>query len=123
MSYTTSFTFPIGNGDLTGDELTLNEKSYAIKYKDGTYFNLGKLLKREKFYCPFHGSHSHYNNIFVFENNPDMKLVPDNVNVDIFHNNKLFYETPSLRLGGKKTNRKRKSRKVKKSRRKSTRRR
>ena len=121
MSYTRGFTFPIGDGNLTGDELTLNEKTYAIKYKDGTYFNLGKLLKREKFYSPFHESYSHYNKIFVFEKKPDMKLLPDNVTVDTFHNNPLFYET--LRVGGKKTNRKRKSRKVKKSRRKSTRRR
>jgi len=104
---------------LTGDELTLNDKSYSIKYKNGNDFNLGKLIRREKSYSPFHESYSIYNNIFVFENKPDMSLVPDSV--DVFHNKKIFYET--VPTGGKKPNRKRKSRKVKKNRRKSTRRR
>jgi len=51
---------------LTGDELTLNDKSYSIKDKNGNDFNLGKLIKREKTYSPFHESYSLYNNILFY---------------------------------------------------------
>lgn len=101
---------------LTGNELTINDKSYSIKDKDGKNFILGKLLKREAFCDPFHGSCSSWNNVFVFENMPDKSLVPDGVSS--YYNTKKFNEVAS---GGKKT--KRKSRKVKKNRRKLTRRR
>jgi len=76
---------------LTGDELTLNDKSYSIQYNNGEQFNLGKLLKRAKFYSPFHGSYSLYNTIFEFENNPIMDFVP--CGIEMFHNKKMFYET------------------------------
>lgn len=65
---------------LTGNELTLNDKSYSIKDKNGNDFHLGKLLKREKAYSPFHESYSLDNNIFEFENAPDKNLVPAGVN-------------------------------------------
>jgi hypothetical protein len=75
---------------LTGDELTLNDKSYSITDKNGNEFNLGKLIKREKTYSPFHESYSSYNNIFEFENMPDKSLVPDGVNG--YYNTKKFNE-------------------------------
>jgi hypothetical protein len=101
---------------LTGDELTLNDKSYSMKYKNGDYFYLGKLLKRGKTYSPFHDSHSLYNNIFVFENMPDKSLVL----YDEYYNKKMFDE---VTIGGKRKSKKRNSKKVKKNRRKLTRRR
>jgi hypothetical protein len=103
---------------LTGDELTLNDKSYSIKDKNGNDFNLGKLLKREKEYSSFHETYSSYNNIFEFENMPDKSLVPAGVNG--YYNIKMFDE---VNTGGKRKNKKRKSNKVKKNRRKLTRRR
>lgn len=103
---------------LTGDELTLNDKSYSIKDKNGNDFNLGKLLKREKTYSPFHESYSLYNNVFEFENTPDKSLVPAGVND--YYNTKMFNEVTT---GGKRKSKKRKSKKVKKNRRKLTRRR
>jgi hypothetical protein len=103
---------------LTGDELTLNDKSYSIKDKNGNDFNLGKLLKRDKTYSPFHESYSLYNNIFEFENKPDKSLVPAGVNG--YYNTKMFNEVTT---GGKRKSKKRKSRKVKKNLRKLTRRR
>jgi hypothetical protein len=60
---------------LTGDELTINDKCYLIKYNNGCVFYLGKLLKREKSYSYFYETYSNYNNIFEFENMPDKKLV------------------------------------------------
>ena len=103
---------------LTGNELTLNDKSYSIKDKNGNDFNLGKLLKREKTYSQFHESQSLYNNIFEFENMPDKSLVPAGVNG--YYNTKMFNE---VNAGGKRKNKKRKSKKVKKNLRKLTRRR
>jgi hypothetical protein len=94
---------------LTGDELTLNDKSYSIKDKNGKDFNLGKLLKREKTYSPFHESYSLYNNVFQFENVPDKSLVPAGVNG--YYNIKMFNEVTT---GGKRKSKKRKSKKVKK---------
>ena len=44
---------------LTGDELTLNDKSYSIKDKNGNDFNLGKLLKRAKWCAPYEGGVHH----------------------------------------------------------------
>jgi len=76
---------------LTGDELTINEKSYTIQYKNGETFFVGKLLKREKFFSPFHGCYSLYNTIFEFEQKPDMNLVLHSL--DAFHNQKMFYGT------------------------------
>ena len=102
---------------LAGDELTLNDKSYSIKDKNGNDFNLGKLLKREKLYSPFHEAYSSYNNSFKFENMPDKSLVPDGVNG--YYNTKMFNEVTN---GGKRKNKKRKSKKVKKNLRKLTRR-
>jgi len=75
---------------LTGDELTLNDKSYLIKDKNGNDFTLGKLLKREKTYSPFHETYSLYNNFFEFENMPDKNLVPHGVNS--YYNTKMFNE-------------------------------
>jgi len=73
---------------LTGDELTLNDKSYSIKDINGIDFNLGKLLKREKTYCLFHQAYSLYSNKFEFENMPNKKIVPSGVNS--YHNIKMF---------------------------------
>jgi hypothetical protein len=89
---------------LTGDELTLNDKSYSITDKNGNEFNLGKLIKREKFYSPFHESYSSYNNIFEFENMPDKSLVPNGVTD--YYKTKKFTEvtvipSPSLSIGSK----------------------
>jgi hypothetical protein len=75
---------------LTGDELTLNDKSYSIKDKNGNDFNLGRLLERKKAYCHFHGSYSLYNNYFKFENMPPRSLVL--CSVDDYHNTKMFNE-------------------------------
>jgi len=102
---------------LTGDELTLNEKSYSIKDKNGNDFNLGKLLKRDKTFNPSHDSESLYNDIFVFGNMPDKSLVP--AGVTDYYNTKKFNEVTN---GGKRKNKKRKSKKVKKNLRKLTRR-
>jgi hypothetical protein len=74
---------------LTGDELTLNDKSYSMQY-NGEIFSLGKLLKREKYYSPFHGSYSLYNNIFEFENKQGNLAID---NIGMVHNKKMFYET------------------------------
>jgi len=49
---------------LTGDELIIN-RSYLIKDASGNDIILGKLLKREKAYSPFHESYSGYNNSFT----------------------------------------------------------
>ncbi len=38
------------SGSLTGDELTLNDKSYSIKDSNGNDFYLGKLITREKWF-------------------------------------------------------------------------
>ena len=73
---------------LTGNELTLNNKSYSIKDKNGNDFYLGKLLKREKAFSPFQESYSLYNNIFEFENPPDKDFVPAGVNH--YYNTKIF---------------------------------
>jgi len=73
---------------LTGDQLTLHDISYSIKDRNGSDFILGKLLKREKAYSPFHESYSLNNNIFVFENMPDEHLFPNGV--DGYHNTKIF---------------------------------
>lgn len=73
---------------LTGDQLTLHDTSYSIKDKNGSDFILGKLLKREKAYCPFHESYSLNNNIFVFENMPDERLFPNGVHG--YYNTKIF---------------------------------
>ncbi len=62
---------------LTGDELTLNDKSnsikdtYSIKDRNGNDFYLGKLLVREKSYNYWKNRYSIRNNIFQFENMPD----------------------------------------------------
>ncbi len=56
---------------LTGDELTLNDKSYSIKDRNGNDFYLGKLLVREKLFDPWKSRYSIRNNIFQFENMPD----------------------------------------------------
>ena len=103
---------------LTGDQLTLNHKTYSIKDKDGNDFYLGKLLKREKSYHPYLEMYSQNNADFRFENMPDRTIVPAGVNG--YYNKKMFSEAPR---GGKKINKKRKSRKVKKNRRRLTRRR
>ena len=76
---------------LTGDELSLNNKKYCVKDKYGNYFYLGKLLKREKSYSPFHRlCYSLYNNIFLFENMPNKNLLP--VSVENYYNKKIFFE-------------------------------
>jgi len=75
---------------LTGDELTLNDKSYSIKDKNGNDFNLGRLLERKKAYSPFHESYSSYNNCFKFENMPPRSLVLGGV--DAYYNTKKFNE-------------------------------
>jgi len=103
---------------LTGDELTLNDKSYTIVDKNGNEYNLGKLVKRERFYSPFHESYSLNNNIFEFENMPDKSIVPEGVTG--YYNTRKFNEVTS---GGKRRNKKGKSKKGKKTRRKLTRRR
>jgi len=100
---------------LTGDELTINDKSYSIKYKNGNEFILGKLLNRSKFVDPFHGTESSYNNIFKFENTPDKNLVP--YGMDSYYSTKMFNE---VTRGGKKIKKKKKSRKIKKNRKKVT---
>jgi hypothetical protein len=56
---------------LTGDELTLNDKSYSIKDRNGNDFYLGKLIAREKSYNYYKNRYSIRNNIFQFENMPD----------------------------------------------------
>jgi hypothetical protein len=73
---------------LTGDQLTLHDKSYSIKDKNGNDFILGKLLKRDKSYSPFHEAYSLNNNTFVFENMPDERLFPNGING--YHNTKIF---------------------------------
>jgi hypothetical protein len=101
---------------LKGDELTLNDKSYSIKDKNGNDFILGKLIERRKYYSPFHEAYSSYNNIFKFENMPDETLVPGGV--DDYYDTPKFTEVTN---GGKRKN-KRKSKKLKKKLRKLTRR-
>ena len=76
--------------DLTGDELTVNDKSYAIKDKNGNNFILGKLLRRDKAYSQFHETHSLYNNSFECENMPDKISLPHGVNN--YYNAKMFIE-------------------------------
>ena len=56
---------------LIGDNLCLNSTAYNMKLNDGTYFNLGKLLKREKGYSRFHDSTCLYNNVFKFDFMPE----------------------------------------------------
>ena len=68
---------------LTGDQLNINGDSYSIRDKTGEVFFLGKLLKREKSYSPFHEAHSLYNNVFEFEHMPTM-------NVQGYHNTPVF---------------------------------
>ena len=110
---------------LTGDELTLNDKSYKIKDNYGNYFILGKLITREKSYSPVSDSYSLYNNTFVFENIPEDKNLRATINGS--HHVKMFDEV----IGGGKKMKKRKqsrkhkstSRKNKSTRRKSSRRR
>ena len=75
---------------LTWDELTVDGPSYSVQYQDGKIFILGKLTKREKFLCPFHGQRSLYNNIFKFENKPDFKEI--GYNEENFHNKAIFLE-------------------------------
>jgi hypothetical protein len=88
---------------LTGDELTLNDKSYSIKDINRNDFNLGKLLIREKLYSQPHEMYSRYNNYFKFENTPDKSLVPAGVND--YYNTKMFNEVTN---GGKRKNKKEK---------------
>ena len=75
---------------LTGDELTLNERSYSIKNIKGEYFYLGKLLQRSKSYSPFHDQMSLYNNSFTFEYMPNKNDVPGGVSS--YFNYKIFTE-------------------------------
>ncbi len=56
---------------LTGDELTLNDKSYSIKDRNGNDYYLGKLIAREKLFNPFKRTYSR-NTFFQFE-----KIPPD----------------------------------------------
>ena len=68
---------------LTGDQLNINSYSYSICDKNGDVFFLGKLLKREKAYSPFHEAYSLYNNVFVFEHMPSF-------GVQDYHNTPKF---------------------------------
>ena len=52
---------------LTGDMLTVNQDEYYIKTRTGEKLFLGKLLRRDRFYSPFHEAYSLYNDIFQFE--------------------------------------------------------
>ena len=108
---------------LTGDDLGYS-KTYSVKDSKGELFYLGKLMNRDRFFSPFHGTYSNYNNIFDFENKPPVHVVLSET-----HNKPVYYETPPPTNGGKKkTRRNRKGKKIKKSksrnnRRKSNRRR
>jgi hypothetical protein len=75
---------------LTGDELTLNNKEYSIKDKNGNIFYLGKLLKREKTYSLYHEKYSINNYRFEFEKMPTKELVPAGING--YANTKMFEE-------------------------------
>ena len=57
---------------LIGDRLCLNSITYNMKLNDGTYFYLGKLLKREKGYSHFHEANCLYNNVFKFDFMPEI---------------------------------------------------
>lgn len=104
---------------LTGDELTLNDKSYTMKDKNGNDFFLGKLIKREKSYSEPFAMYSEYNNLFKFEH---MKEDRDFLSkLDTCYNAKIFDEVEDNR-GGKKMTKRNKRRKNKSTRRKSTRR-
>jgi hypothetical protein len=106
---------------LTGDELTLNDKSYSIKDRNGNDFYLGKLITREKWFNPSHGSYSNYNDIFQFENiMPDREsyplgLYPHLGGSDAFfltsnyYGKKMFDEVATV--GGKKKSKKRRTKK------------
>ena len=56
---------------LSGDKLYLHSIPYKILLNNGTYFYVGKLLKREKGYSHFFETDCLYNNIFEFEFMPN----------------------------------------------------
>lgn len=104
---------------LTGDELTLNDKSYTMKDRNGNDFFLGKLIKREKSYHPFLQTYSDNNRSFKFEHMLEDRYFYDTL--DNCYNKKIFDEVDVID-GGKKIKKRNKSRKNKSTRRKSTRR-
>jgi len=76
--------------NLTGDELEVGGKSYLMKLKDGTYFNVGKLIDRYKSHFYFDKEYTNHNNIFIFERMPvNRNLVPNMSSIRI---EKIFRE-------------------------------
>ena len=74
---------------LTGDELIVNGPSYSIKDINGNDYILGKLQERSKWFSPFHETYSLYNNIFIFENAPDTRLIKLGL-INSYHNCKKY---------------------------------
>ena len=77
---------------LTGDQLKIKGPEYYIYYTDGTRFHLGQLLYREKGYSHYYSGIYPYNNIFIFENTPQRKLIQEST----YHRTPIFYEVESV---------------------------
>jgi hypothetical protein len=83
---------------LTGNELEIETKSYSIKDKNDNDFFLGKLLRREKFTCPFNGVPLDHN-VFIFEHNPSSDIV----STVVYPTTKMFSEVKTGGSGSRKT--------------------